>query len=105
MGRNGFFNMWYFGFYNSVKDIVPAPEVRKFEVKLKSRAICFLFKEPSLDVARRLAIGFLAGSFASMFNIPFDVAKSRIQGPQPTPGEVKYKGTLKTIALVYREEG
>ena len=27
MGRNGFFNMVYFGFYNTVKDVVPAQEV------------------------------------------------------------------------------
>jgi len=87
MGRNGFFNMWYFGFYHSVKDIVPSPQ------------------DPTLDLLRRLTIGFLAGTFASMFNIPFDVAKSRIQGPQPTPGVVKYRGTVKTIALVYKEEG
>ena len=50
-------------------------------------------------------IGFLAGASASMFNIPFDVAKSRIQGPQPDAGVVKYKGTVRTIALVYKEEG
>ena len=35
-------------------------------------------------------------------NIPFDVAKSRIQGPQ---GEVQYKGTLRTISRVYQKEG
>jgi len=87
MGRNGFFNMWYFGFYNSVKDVVPSPQ------------------DPTLDLLRRLTIGFFAGTFASMFNIPFDVAKSRIQGPQPTPGTVKYRTTVKTILLVYREEG
>lgn len=33
------------------------------------------------------------------------MAKSRIQGPQPVPGEIKYKSTLGTIACVYREEG
>ena len=27
MGRNGFFNMVYFGFYNTVKDVVPAQKV------------------------------------------------------------------------------
>ena len=35
-------------------------------------------------------------------NIPFDVAKSRIQGPQ---GTIQYKGTLQTIYLVYQNEG
>ena len=58
-----------------------------------------------MDVVRRLAIGFLAGTFASMFNIPFDVAKSRIQGPQPQPGRVKYRGTMAAMMTVYREEG
>ena len=59
-----------------------------------------------MDVVRRLAIGFLAGTFASMFNIPFDVAKSRIQGPQPgLYCVVKYRGTFRTIAMVYKEEG
>lgn len=40
-----------------------------------------------------------------MVNIPFDVAKSRIQGPQPVPGQVKYSGTFSTMAMVAREEG
>ncbi|KOC64308.1 Mitochondrial 2-oxodicarboxylate carrier [Habropoda laboriosa] len=35
-------------------------------------------------------------------NIPFDVAKSRIQGPQET---MQYKGTLRTIYIVYHREG
>ena len=29
----------------------------------------------------------------------------RIQGPQPVPGVVKYRGTARVIAMVYREEG
>lgn len=33
------------------------------------------------------------------------MAKSRIQGPQPVPGQVKYRGTARVIAMVYREEG
>ena len=32
MGRNGFFNMVYFGFYHSVKNYVPAFEVSRYEV-------------------------------------------------------------------------
>ena len=39
--------------------------------------IFFLFQSPS--VGSRLFLGFLAGSLASIANIPFDVAKSRIQ--------------------------
>ena len=38
-------------------------------------------------------------------NIPFDVAKSRIQGPQPEPGVIKYRACFQTLGLVYREEG
>jgi len=40
-----------------------------------------------------------------MANIPFDVAKSRIQGPQPQPGVIKYRSTFATVAMVYKEEG
>ncbi|KAL1438122.1 hypothetical protein MTO96_048213 [Rhipicephalus appendiculatus] len=65
MSRNGLFNMFYFGFYFTVKDKLP---------KVDSEAGTF---------AMRLATGFVAGTGASMMNIPFDVAKSRIQGPQP----------------------
>lgn len=87
MGRNGFFNMIYFGFYHSVKGWVPQPE------------------DPRLDFLRKVTIGLTAGTLACCFNIPFDVAKSRIQGPQPVPGQVKYRGTARVIAMVYREEG
>ncbi|CAH0625250.1 unnamed protein product [Chrysodeixis includens] len=86
-GRNGVFNMVYFGFYHSVKNIVPES------------------KDPILEFSRKFAIGFASGILGSLANIPFDVAKSRIQGPQPTPGIVKYSSTSGTILLVYREEG
>uniref|UniRef100_A0A1I8FPS0 Mitochondrial 2-oxodicarboxylate carrier n=1 Tax=Macrostomum lignano TaxID=282301 RepID=A0A1I8FPS0_9PLAT len=52
--------------------------------------------------ARKFLIGFSAGTLASCINIPFDVAKSRIQGPQ---GKTKYRACFQTIGLVYREEG
>ena len=38
-------------------------------------------------------------------NIPFDVAKSRIQGPQPVVGQIKYRTCFATMATVAREEG
>ncbi len=57
------------------------------------------------EFLRKCGLGLASGSLASCFNIPFDVAKSRIQGPQPVPGQVKYHGTLRTIAMVQREEG
>lgn len=47
----------------------------------------------------------MSGTLGSIFNIPFDVAKSRIQGPQPEIGVVKYKSTLGSIRTVAKEEG
>jgi solute carrier family 25 2-oxodicarboxylate transporter 21 len=87
IGRNGVFNMIYFGFYYSVKDIVPE------------------YHDPIQEFLRKVAIGFTSGTLGSIINIPFDVAKSRIQGPQPVQGIVKYRSTFPTIAIVYREEG
>ncbi|XP_064556631.1 mitochondrial 2-oxodicarboxylate carrier [Drosophila montana] len=87
MGRNGVFNMIYFGFYHSVKNVVPES------------------KDHTWEFMRKVTIGFLAGTLACFVNIPFDVAKSRIQGPQPVPNQIKYRGTLSSIATVYQEEG
>lgn len=87
IARNGVFNMVYFGFYHSVKGVVPE------------------YQDPLLEFGRKVAIGFTSGVLGSCVNIPFDVAKSRIQGPQPTPGIVKYRSTTGAIVLVYREEG
>lgn len=87
LGRHGVFNMVYFGFYFNVKNIVPVN------------------KDPTLEFLRKFGIGLLSGTIASVINIPFDVAKSRIQGPQPVPGEIKYRTCFKTMATVYQEEG
>ena len=87
IGRNGVFNMLYFGFYHSVKNIIPES------------------KDPVNEFLRKVAIGFASGTLGSVLNIPFDVAKSRIQGPQPQPGVVKYRSTFPTIVTVFKEEG
>ncbi|GJQ81499.1 hypothetical protein Trydic_g14654 [Trypoxylus dichotomus] len=87
IARNGAFNMVYFGFYHSVKGYLPE------------------FKDPVQEFFRKVGIGFVSGTLASCFNIPFDVAKSRIQGPQPVPNETKYCSTFRTVIMVYREEG
>ncbi|XP_047652025.1 mitochondrial 2-oxodicarboxylate carrier isoform X4 [Phacochoerus africanus] len=87
LGRHGVFNMVYFGFYFNVKNIVPVN------------------KDPTLEFLRKFGIGLLSGTIASVINIPFDVAKSRIQGPQPVPGEIKYRTCFKTMATIYQEEG
>nr|XP_022912770.1 mitochondrial 2-oxodicarboxylate carrier isoform X1 [Onthophagus taurus] len=87
IGRNGVFNTIYFSFYHSVKGFYPP------------------FSDPRLEFLRKLGIGFVSGTLASLANIPFDVAKSRIQGPQPIVGSIKYFGTFQAITLVYKEEG
>lgn len=63
------------------------------------------FQDPLKEFLRKVGIGFTSGTLASCVNIPFDVAKSRIQGPQPVVGQIKYKGTLNSIIIVYKEEG
>ncbi|XP_071441880.1 mitochondrial 2-oxodicarboxylate carrier [Hetaerina americana] len=87
MARNGVFNMVYFGFYHSVKGFLPQ------------------YEDPTQEFFRKVGIGFVSGTLASCINIPFDVAKSRIQGPQPVPNQIKYHGTMQALSLVYREEG
>ncbi|KAL6264808.1 hypothetical protein P5V15_004905 [Pogonomyrmex californicus] len=82
--RNAVFNSFYFGFYHSVKGYIPAK------------------KEPWLEFLTKVAIGFVSGTVASCLNIPFDVAKSRIQGSQDS---TLYKGTLNTMHIVYKREG
>lgn len=67
--------------------------------------ILLFFQDPTLEFLRKFGIGLLSGTIASVINIPFDVAKSRIQGPQPVPGEIKYRTCFKTMATVYQEEG
>lgn len=78
--------MFYFGLYHNLRPLIPASS------------------NQSGDVGYRLFLGFIAGTIASIANIPFDVAKSRIQGPQPASGR-KYNGCWQSIKLVYAEEG
>lgn len=87
LGRHGIFNMIYFSFYFNMRSVIPE------------------FEDKTLDFARKFAIGLCAGVLGSCINIPFDVAKSRIQGPQPVPGQVKYRTCFATIRTIYMEEG
>ncbi|XP_068215087.1 mitochondrial 2-oxodicarboxylate carrier isoform X2 [Palaemon carinicauda] len=87
IGRNGLFNCVYFGLFHSVNTKVTQP------------------KEKWQQNLQKFFIGLVAGILGCLVNIPFDVAKSRIQGPQPVAGEIKYRTTFGSIATVYREEG
>ncbi|CAA9994946.1 unnamed protein product [Nesidiocoris tenuis] len=86
--RNIIFNGIYFGFYHSMKDKVTSST-----------------KDPRIALLGKLGLGFTSGVLGSCMNIPFDVAKSRIQGPQPVSGSIKYKSAGQTIVLIVREEG
>lgn len=87
LGRHGVWNCVYFFLYNTASPHLPA------------------YDEQWKRTVSRLAVGLCAGAAASVANIPWDVAKSRIQGPQPEVGVVKYSSTLQTMRLVVREEG
>ncbi|XP_064108216.1 mitochondrial 2-oxodicarboxylate carrier-like isoform X2 [Macrobrachium nipponense] len=87
IGRNGLFNCVYFGLFHSVNTRITQPQ-EKWQQNLQ-----------------KFFIGLVAGILGCLVNIPFDVAKSRIQGPQPTPGQIKYRSTFGSIATVYKEEG
>jgi len=53
---------------------------------------------------KTLSSGFLGGSFATCFNAPFDVAKSRIQS-QVKGQPAKYTSIVSSLLLIAREEG
>jgi len=85
--RHGIFNMVFFGFYFNIKPFIP---------KTDSKVV---------DYGYRISAGFVAGGLASVINIPFDVAKSRIQGYLPESSPRVYNTCFQTIALVHKEEG
>ena len=103
MGRNGFFNMIYFGFYHTMKSHLPSYDDSRLEFCRKVRGLTKHKKVYFSNV--KVGLGLTAGTLGCCVNIPFDVAKSRIQGPQPEPGRIKYRGTARAIATVYKEEG
>lgn len=60
----------------------------------------------AIQAAYTFVTGAAGAIFATMFNAPFDVVKSRFQSQLAVPGEpLKYRGTLQSLSLIYREEG
>jgi len=48
----------------------------------------------------------IAGFFASLFSLPFDFVKTRIQKQKPNPdGTYPYRSTLHCAMTVFKEEG
>lgn len=89
LGRHGVWNMIYFGLFHEAMRYAPNKEQ-------KVRHTCY-----------KLGLGFTSGTLASIANIPYDVAKSRIQGPQlaDASGKLKYRGAHSTMLIIYKEEG
>nr|CAD2175888.1 unnamed protein product [Meloidogyne enterolobii] len=93
--RHGVWNLFYFGLYHNLKTLIISSPTQQSSSQTNS----------SGSVLLKLGLGFISGSIASIANIPFDVAKSRIQGPQPKGKSRTYITTWQTISLIKREEG
>ncbi len=105
LGRHGIWNMIYFGFYHNMKVFIPKADVSyPKKVKLNFFVKFYLKQSKFMDYVYRSSAGFTAGTLASIVNIPWDVAKSRIQGAQPNNVR-KYHTCLQTMKVVYAEEG
>lgn len=89
LGRHGVWNCVYFGLFHSAKSYLPKTESK------------------TTQTMYTLTLGLISGTLASIANIPYDVAKSRIQGPQvrQADGRLKYRGAHQAMILVAKEEG
>ena len=103
--RHGIWNCCYFGIYHNLRFFPTHIQIYSFYVRT---LICPEHRpkegqnEGRLPI--RLTIASLSAIIANLANIPFDVAKSRIQGPQPKNGRIYYS-TWQTISLVQRQHG
>ncbi|KAL3266841.1 hypothetical protein HHI36_010992 [Cryptolaemus montrouzieri] len=87
MMRSSSFNVLFFGIFYSSKDFISIHANRK---------ATFLEK---------VLFGLTASITATTFTYPIDLAKSKIQGPQPEPNKIKYKWATSTIVTTYKEDG
>jgi len=85
--RNCVWNSIYFALMFDLKDRLPRS------------------KSKTVDLLQTLVTGTVGGIVATTFNAPFDVAKSRIQSQLPGQKIKKYRWTLQSLMLIYREEG
>uniref|UniRef100_A0A914HDS3 Mitochondrial 2-oxodicarboxylate carrier n=1 Tax=Globodera rostochiensis TaxID=31243 RepID=A0A914HDS3_GLORO len=88
--RHGVWNSCYFGIYHNLRILFCPPKQHE--------------QDDRLGLATRLLIASLSAIIANLANIPFDVAKSRIQGPQPATGRLYFR-TWQSIRLVQRQHG
>ncbi|KAH8245252.1 hypothetical protein KR032_007381 [Drosophila birchii] len=87
IARNIVFQFTYFGIYINIRN------------RIKSNYT------PGYELLRRFAIASFSGAVGLLLSAPLDMAKSRIQAPQPVRGVVKYGWALQTLKVVYYEEG
>lgn len=93
--RNCIWNSVYFGTMHIVKQNM------KVLVGSDSSQI-FQLRETLLTFGS----GFCGATFATCFNAPFDVVKSRFQSQLHLPGvQPRYRYTLQSLYLIYKEEG
>ena len=97
--RNCVWNTVYFGTMHWLKKQLPTPQSHV------------------VDNIQTLTTGFFGAVFATCFNAPFDVVKSRFQSQIPLEKSVlsssgsaaqsvlKYRTTFQTLGVIYREEG
>lgn len=108
--RNCVWNSIYFGTMAWLKSV--SPKVDTFlkptyykTIEEKERLLY------SLEKVQTLVTGFCGAIFATCFNAPFDVVKSRFQSQMHltnsdgTKVPLKYRGTFQTLFLIYKEEG
>ncbi|KAL3085027.1 hypothetical protein niasHS_010096 [Heterodera schachtii] len=93
--RHGVWNSCYFGIYHNLRIFLCSSS-------RNSQSSADRLETASLTM--RLTIASLSAIVANLANIPFDVAKSRIQGPQPTTGRL-YFSTWQSIGLLQRQHG
>jgi solute carrier family 25 2-oxodicarboxylate transporter 21 len=88
--RNCVWNTVYFGTMHWGKKLLPKAHSRE------------------MDLLQTFFSGFFGAVFATCFNAPFDVVKSRFQSQIPSTENgqaLRYRGTFQTLHLVYTEEG
>ena len=89
-GRNCVFNSFYFGSIFFVKENLLTPPT-----------------DVASQVQQSLLTGLVGGNVATMFKMPFDIVKSRMQSqvPDAVTGELEYKSVTHAFRRIVREEG
>lgn len=122
--RNCVWNSIYYGTVHRLEQAIDARDAAAAAAAAADAASSPPPPSPALRAARQLACGFAVGVFATCFNAPFDVVKSRFQAQLPVgmvvvaeagagAGAVavekksrrRYERVFPTLAAIAREEG